>query len=361
MTKTEVPMAPYFQKLGWASLRVLAFGIRASILGLATVGVAEAETVVFAGWGGSIQQGQREVYFDSFEKATGIKVIDVAGVSLPKIKAMVETGNVEWDVVQSLGMWIKPGEAAGYWEDLDYKTIDKSGVPDFLVRPHAIGNTMYGMVLAYNTKGFTAGKEPKSWQDYWNVESFLGRRGMLDAPRYTLEIALLAAGTPKDKLYPLDVDKAFASLDKIKGKIDVWWKQWPQAPQLLASQEIVMTLTSHTRIYDLQKNEKAPVVMSWRNSLLTVDSLSVIKGTKNKDAAMKLVNWMTRPDLQAEFAKKTAIGPVNQKALESLNEQVKESLPTYHYAKGEMVAVDNDWWAANLDKMEERWNSWKLQ
>jgi len=26
-----------------------------------------------------------------------------------------------------------------------------------------------------------------------------------------------------------------------------------------------------------------------------------------------------------------------------------------------MVAVDNDWWAANLEKMEERWNSWKLQ
>jgi putative spermidine/putrescine transport system substrate-binding protein len=234
-------------------------------------------------------------------------------------------------------------------------------VPDFLVRPHAIGNTMYGMVLAYNTKGFAAGKEPKSWQDYWNVEGFLGRRGMLDAPRYTLELALLAAGTPNDKLYPLDVDKAFASLDKIKGKIDVWWKQWPQAPQLLASQEIVMTLTSHTRIYDLQKNEKAPVAMSWSNSLLTVDSLSVIKGSKNKDAAMKLVNWMTRPDLQAEFARKTTIGPVNQKALESLNEQVKESLPTYHYAKGEMVAVDNDWWAANLDKMEERWNSWKLQ
>jgi putative spermidine/putrescine transport system substrate-binding protein len=184
---------------------------------------------------------------------------------------------------------------------------------------------------------------------------------MLDAPRYTLEIALLAAGTPKDKLYPLDVDKAFASLDKIKGKIDVWWKQWPQAPQLLASQEIVMTLTSHTRIHDLQKNEKAPVAMSWSNSLLTVDNLSVIKGSKNKDAAMKLVNWMTRPDLQAEFAKKTAIGPVNQKALESLSEQEKESLPTYHYGKGEMVAVDNDWWAANLDKMEEHWNRWKLQ
>src|SRR5262249_40093707 len=187
MTKTEVPMAPYFQRLGRASLHVLMFAILAFILGPAPVSIAEAETVVFAGWGGSIQQGQREVYFESFEKATGIKVIDVAGVSLPKIKAMVETGNIEWDVVQSLGMWLKPGEAAGYWEDLDYKTIDKSGVPDFLVRPHAIGNTMYGMVMAYNTKGFASGKEPKSWQDYWNGQGFQGRRGMLDAPRYTLE------------------------------------------------------------------------------------------------------------------------------------------------------------------------------
>jgi putative spermidine/putrescine transport system substrate-binding protein len=246
-------------------------------------------------------------------------------------------------------------------EQLDYKTIDKSGVPDFLVLPHAIGNTMYGMVLAYNTNGFPRGKMPTSWQDYWKPQDFPGRRGILDAPRYTLEVALLAAGTPKDQLYPLDVDKAFASLDKIKNNIDVWWKQWPQAPQLLASQEIVMTLTSHTRIYDLQRTEKAPVAISWDNSLLTVDNLSVIKGCKNKDAAMKLVNWMTRPDLQAEFARKTAIGPANQKALDSLDEQIKENLPTYHYAKGDMVAVDNDWWAANLEKMEERWNSWKLK
>jgi putative spermidine/putrescine transport system substrate-binding protein len=341
--------------------RVLRAGFLAAIIALSMMRGAVAESVVFAGWGGSIQQAQREVYFDSFEKATGIKVIDVAGVSLPKIKAMVETKNVEWDVVQALGMWSKPGQAAGYWEDLDYGTIDKSGVPEFLVRPQALGNTMYGMVLAYNANGFPEGKAPKSWQDYWNLESFPGRRGMLDAPRYTLEVALLAAGSPKDELYPLDVDKAFASLDKIKSKVDVWWKQWPQAPQLLASQEIVMTLTSHTRIHDLQQKEKAPVAVSWSNSLLTVDNLSVIKGCKNRDAAMKLVNWMTRPDLQAEFARKTAIGPVSQIALASLDEQVKRSLPTYHYDKGDMVAVDNDWWAAHLEKMEERWNSWKLK
>ena len=342
------------------SWRALRLGLVTTVLGLALVAVARAETVVFAGWGGSIQQAEREVYFDSFEKATGIKVIDVAGVSLAKIKAMVEANNVEWDVVQAIGMWTKPGEAAGYWEPLDYGIIDKSGVPDFLALPHALGNSMYGQILAYNTKGFPEGKAPKKWSDYWDTERFPGRRGMLDAPRYTMEVSLLAAGTPKDKLYPLEVDKAFASLDKVKSKIDVWWKQWPQAPQLLASQEIVLTLTSHTRILDLQQKEKAPVAFSWNDALLTVDNLAVIKGSKNKEAAMKLVNWMNKPDLQAEFARKTAIGPANEKALSSLDDAVKQTLPTYHYGKGEMVAVNSDWWAEHLEKMEERWNTWKL-
>jgi putative spermidine/putrescine transport system substrate-binding protein len=220
---------------------------------------------------------------------------------------------------------------------------------------------MYGMILAYNTKSFAPGKEPKSWKDYWNVKDFPGRRGMLDGPRYTLDVAAIAAGTAKEKLYPLDVENAFASMDRIKGNVNVWWKQWPQAPQLLASQEIAMTLTSHTRIYDLQEKEKAPVAICWQDALLTVDNLSVIKGTKNKAAAMKLVNFMNRADLQAEFARRTMIGPANQKALALLDDSIKQHLPTFHFAKGEMVAVDSDWWAANLDKLEERWNTWKLK
>ena len=340
----------------------IALAVLAATACLGLAGIASAQqTVVFAGWGGSIQQAQREVYFNSFEKETGIKVVDIAGVSLAKIKAMVETKNVEWDVVQSIGMWVKPGAAAGYWEELDYKTINKDGVPDFLAQKYALGNTMYGMILAYNTKAFAPGKEPKSWNDYWNVKDYPGRRGMQDAPRYTMDVALIASGTPKEKLYPLDIDKAFASLDRIKGNVDVWWKQWPQAPQLLASQEIVMTLTSHTRIQDLQQKEKAPVGISWQDSLLTVDNLSVIKGTKNKDAAMKLVNWMNKPELQAEFARRTAIGPANQKAMALLDDATKRTLPTYYYAQGKMVAVDSDWWADNLEKLEERWNTWKLK
>jgi putative spermidine/putrescine transport system substrate-binding protein len=47
--------------------------------------------------GGIFQKAQR--LFAPFEKATGIKVIDVSPPRAAKIKAMVESKNMEWDIV----------------------------------------------------------------------------------------------------------------------------------------------------------------------------------------------------------------------------------------------------------------------
>ncbi|HUI18817.1 MAG TPA: polyamine ABC transporter substrate-binding protein [Alphaproteobacteria bacterium] len=321
----------------------------------------DKNVVVFAGWGGNIESAQRKIFFDSFEKATGIKVIDVPGADIVKVKAMVGNGNVEWDVVQSLGMWVPLGEKENLWEKLDYAIIDRTGVPDTLVGPYGIGNSTYGMILAYNTKAFPAGKEPKSWADFWDVQHFPGKRGMLDEPRYNFETALMAAGAAPASAYPIDMEKAFASLSRVKKDIHVWWKQWPQVPILLSSQEIVMSLSSHTRILGVIKDEAAPLAIVWNHALMTVDSLAVPRGTPHREAAMKLVSWMTQAKLQAEFAKATRIGPANAEALKSLSESEREDLPSYHYQKGEMLLLDNAWWAANSEKAAELWNKWKLE
>lgn len=335
--------------------------VAAGFFSISAASVAAEETVVFAGWGGSIQKAQREIFFNSFEKETGIKVIDVPNVNLAKIKAMVESGDVQWDVTQPLGMWVPQGDKEGLWEKLDYNVIDAGGVPAVMVHPTAIGNSAYGMILAYNRDAFPPGKEPKSWKDFWDVKDFPGRRGIHDAPRYSMETALLADGVSPDKLYPIDADRAFSKLNQIKPHVNVWWKKWPQVPILLASQEIVMSLISHTRILSIVKEEKVPLAIQWNQSLMTVDFLTVPKGAKHKAAAMKLINWMTKAKLQAELAKRTAIGPSNSKAFDYLDDATKENLPSYHYQKGETIAFDNAWWATNLSNMEERWNEWKLK
>jgi putative spermidine/putrescine transport system substrate-binding protein len=346
----------------WTIRAMLLAGLLALLLPLAkrVLGHAEAQdsTVVFAGWGGTLQAAQREAYFKPFEKATGIKVMDVPDVNMAKIQSMVETKNVEWDVVQALGMWIHQGEPLGLWERLDYSQIDKTGFRDYMTLPSAIGTQSSGIIMAYNTKAFPAGKEPKSWTDFWNVSGFPGRRGMLNAPRYTLEFALMADGVPKEKLYPLDVDRAFRSLDKIKSHINVWWTQWPQPPLLLTSGEIVMSPTSNGRISPIQK-ENAPVEIQWNQGLLTVDYLAVPKGSRRRENAMKLIAWMMKPERQAEFSRQSFYGPSNEQAMKLLEEETRKKLPTNYLDR--LVILDNAWWAENLKRVTDRWNEWRLK
>jgi putative spermidine/putrescine transport system substrate-binding protein len=329
-------------------------------LGLQPGTVQAEESVVFVGWGGSIQAAQRKIFFDAFEKETGIKVIDLPDANLAKVKAMVESGDVQWDVVQCLGMWIPQGAKENLWEPLDYGVIDASNVPDGLKGEYGLGNSTYGMILAYNTE-LLGDHRPTSWKDLWDVDGMPGPRGMFDQPRYMLETALMADGVPMDKIYPLDVDRAFAKLDQIKDKVAVWWSQWPQVPILLASGEIEMSLISHTRILNIVKEENVPLAINWNQALMTVDYLAVPRGAKNAENAMKLIDWLTRADLQAELAKESGIGPSNVAALDELTDAEKENLPSYHYKKGEVLLFDNQWWADNVDQMSERWNAWKLK
>lgn len=224
-----------------------------------------------------------------------------------------------------------------------------------------MGNSAYGQVLAYNYKATGDASEPKSWADFWNTAGTKGRRALQDGPRYSLEYALLADGVAPKDLYPLDVNRAFAKLDKIKSSISVWWKQAPQVPILLASGEVALASTTQSRIREIVAKENVPLKVMWNQSLLTVDWLAVPRGSKRTENAMKLIAFMTRADLQAKLAKETGIGPTNLEALSLLAKEEREQLPTYHYQQGEMILFDNAWWAKNFDQMMERWDAWKLK
>ena len=51
---------------------------------------------------------------------------------------------------------------------------------------------------------------------FWDAKSFPGQRSVRKHPIYALEMALIADGVPMDKLYPLDVDRAFKKLEQLK-------------------------------------------------------------------------------------------------------------------------------------------------
>src|SRR5574341_1138492 len=170
--------------------------------------------LVFVGFGGSYQDGQTKALFEPFEKATGIKVVQTTGVDIAKLRAQVQSKNVEWDLISIPDRLRYAAVKDGLLTPLDYKTINAKDVMSTLVTEYAVGCVTIPMQLTYSTKAYPADKAPKTWMDFWDPKKFPGPRGLYNAPTYILEFALIADGAPKDKLYPLDVPRALKSLDR---------------------------------------------------------------------------------------------------------------------------------------------------
>src|SRR5438034_10250359 len=61
---------------------------------------AQEQVVYINSSGGVLDDINRKIHWDPFTKATGIKVVNSAPVDQAKLKAMVTSGNAEWDITE---------------------------------------------------------------------------------------------------------------------------------------------------------------------------------------------------------------------------------------------------------------------
>src|SRR5690606_28086804 len=97
-------------------------GIVALGTSLASTPSRAEETLVVVGQGGSYQEAQRKAFFEPFTKETGIRIIDQSPSDPAKFQAMVESGNVEWDVVDVDQEFVYRGSKLNLFEKIDYAT-----------------------------------------------------------------------------------------------------------------------------------------------------------------------------------------------------------------------------------------------
>ncbi|PYM57945.1 MAG: ABC transporter substrate-binding protein [Candidatus Rokuibacteriota bacterium] len=333
----------------------------AAVLLLAGPARAADDVVNVIHYGGSFGKALREAFFDPAEKALNIRVNDMSRTDMAKIKAMVQSGKLEWDVanVNTLEVW--RGVKEGLWEPIDYGIVDRSVVGP--AKEYEYGVPFIGIAtgLIYSTKKYPSpDKAPQSWADFWDVKRFPGPRSLENRVRYTLTFALLADGVPPDKLYPLDVERAFRKLDQIKPHITVWSKPPVQALELIASGEVVMALTPNNEWAEAARRG-VPVGWQWNQAIYTTNAWTVLKGTPNKRAAMLLIREMSRPQLQARLAELTYFGPMNPKALPLVPAQVRQYLPTEPENLKKAAPFDHEWWGAHEAELIERWNAWLIK
>ncbi|MCF0083049.1 extracellular solute-binding protein, partial [Streptomyces lomondensis] len=168
--------------------------------------------LVVSNSGGAYSDALTKAIYEPFTKETGITVTTVNYQSAQVI-AQVRQGRPQVDLMDNSLLIFQKMERLECLEPVDYdrlKNVKGAGIPEVQLPQHAVGKNVWASVMAYRTDSLK--RAPKSWADFWNPDAFPGPRSLqsADADLPELEFALLADGVPLDKLYPLDVDRAFA-------------------------------------------------------------------------------------------------------------------------------------------------------
>jgi putative spermidine/putrescine transport system substrate-binding protein len=323
---------------------------------LALTGAASAADLVFTSWGGTTQDAQKAAWADKFTAQSGVNVLQDGPTDYGKIKAMVEAGNVSWDVVDVEGDYAVQAGKNGMLEKLDFNVIDKSKLDPRFVTDYSVGSFYYSFVIGYNADAVKDG--PKTFADLFDTKKFPGKRTLYkwSAPG-VIEAALLADGVAPDKLYPLDLDRAFKKLDSIKSDI-IWWTGGAQSQQLLASAEAPYGIFWNGRLTAL-KQTGVNIGVSWDQNITAADALVVPKGSKNKEAAMKFIAFASSAEAQKEFSLATGYAPINIGSAALMDEAARKALPDAQSAT--QVNADMNYWAAHRDEIGERWYAWQAK
>jgi putative spermidine/putrescine transport system substrate-binding protein len=322
---------------------------------------AFAEDITFVSQGGAYQEAQSKAILEPAAKRLGLTLKqDSSPKAYPVIKTQVESGKVTWDVVDlPTGDCIR-GEAEGLFEKLDPSLIPNAAqLPANLKDDYSVGYISYSTVLAYRTDAFKGKEAPKTWADFWDTKKYPGQRSLRNLPRPTLEIALMADGVPADKLYPLDVDRAFRKLEQINPDIATWWTSGGQSAQLISDGEVDMIQAWNGRISAVQA-AGAPVAFDYNQGVLETNSLCVLKGTPHKAAAMKFVNEAIDAKLQAALPMIIDYGPLNPEAFKTgvIPAEREAKLPSAPENLSRQALLSAQWWASDAGvKAEERWLS----
>ena len=332
---------------------------------------------VFVSWGGAYQAAQRQAYIVPFEEKFGIDVIEESVPTAAKTRAMVETGNIDWHVIDNGTGGAIQLALTGDLEELDFSIIDTRDHLEIVKAPwFGGGGITWSEVVAYNTETYPDGLEDMS--AFYDTDRYPGRRGWAYYSDIAEVFVLLAEDpslldTPAGRaslssLTDEQLDRSYELFDQHKDQISLFWQTGSDCPQLLISGELDMCTAWNGRIYDAAK-EGAPIAVCWScgHKLLT-DTWYIPNGLAEQDPdtfylAQLFMAWTGSPKINADIAKFITYGPVNIKSIPYLDapefDAVRDELPSSAANIGFAILVDEGWVGETGDVRYERYLEWQ--
>lgn len=324
--------------------------------------------VVFDG-GGAWGAAQKAAYFDPFQAETGITVVRSPRAPAGRFRTSIEAGAPSYEVADISAALLGPLSRDGLLLPIDYQYFDpadRAAMSPVPATEFGVPDLFYSLVMAWDPRRVR--QAPRNWTEFWDVRAFPGERalgaGGFGAGTGSFEVALMADGVPPDKLYPLDLDRVFRSLDRIKPAIVKFWNTGAEPVQMLVDGNAALATAWNGRIADIT-SQGGQIGTHWNQGILQYDTWVVPKGTVNVTNAMKFIAFATRPDRQAHFSRLITYGPTNSRAQALLPPERATVLPTHPPLVAQQVVQDYDWWggeagngSSNFAVATRMWERW---
>ncbi|MCM2472449.1 ABC transporter substrate-binding protein [Rhizobium sp. CG5] len=316
--------------------------------------------VVVCTWGGASTDAMKEIWFTPFSQETGINVSTASVPDIAKLEVMENVGSVEWDLMDAEGTQMELAIKKDLLQKIDYdlifKIVPKEQIDPKVIKEYGVGSVAFSTVIAWNT-GLFGADGPQSWKEWADTTRFKGRRALYAQPRPSFEIALMAAGVPPEKIYPINIDDAFKALDELKPKIDLWVEKTSQWGVLMQNGEVDLMGSSLSRTLD-EKKRSGKIDFTFNQSIIEQDYWVIPKSAAGGANAQKLIAYMLMAKGSLAFASRMPFNVANTTIYGDIPEEMQQQLPGYPANAARNVQIDQAWWTANSDQVRLRWLDW---
>lgn len=312
-----------------------------------------AEKLVVSVWGGSWKDMVAEIVAKKFTADTGVEVEFVTGGTIDRLnKAKLAKDNPESDVTLTTSHvgWL-------YATDGLYETLDLSKAPNAAnlvaeakISPYHIGTWAYLYTIGYRpdlVKNVTF----ESWADLWKPEM----KGMIAVPDFdpshVIAVAAMLAGGDAASW-----EKGQAKLTELKPNFKAFYTNDANSQQLIANGEtpvqIMLSMNAH---YMIKEGVPIKLVIPKEGAVLGIDTIGIMKGTKNSANAYKFINTLLDPDVQAKIAEfKKGSPTVTNAKLDAETAKLPGVFTTAEQWKKEAIIIDHK---LRSEKLSD-WRKW---
>lgn len=325
-------------------------------------GEADKGPLVIAGWGAYFTEATKKNLAEPFTAETGIEVqiVDAPGKYAAGLQSQKRAGEMQWDLLDSTSApdaYVLHDQGMLEPIPADLKAKLEGELSEGTVTDFGIAWSNLGYVISCRTE--VVKDCPQDMASYFDAEAYPGARQMVaTSPHVNLSLAEIASGAvaPEDlATHEIDIDRAFATLEKLRPSIKVWWQSGDQMEQAFANGEVDLGIAYSGRSFSLDE-EGTPMEVTWDDGLYNPGFWSVVKGSQHTDAAFQFLEWIaTHPEAQAGWAADTGYSVPNPQAFDHMDPVKREQLADWPANTDRLARLNYDWYVEHYDEVNARW------